>query len=203
LQSTNSKENSPRFAYRFISEMHKIGSRVVLVDLEASPWLNGAAGVIEAHDQVSARFTVKLDFDGSTHSVSLHNLRLEQKPNWKNVYSRWLDGMSTEIAAAVEAASEVTTVLVPGLVVKRPPKDAKPAWNVPLRYILLLCFCLVITPLMVLPAPLAQLCSVVAFCFCSCVACSSLRRALKLVIILSGCFGILYGVWLWSRAVDV
>jgi len=161
---------------------------VILRGLEAFPWLNGSAGLVENHEPSDDRYTVRMDSDGTAKTVAGANMKPYKPADWTHAYSRWLAGVSEEMAAAMEAATEVTTVLVPGFVLPKPVKE-KPKWTVPLRYLLLASFLLIISQLIFLEPPFAQIMSLLAAGSCLSLLCSSWSRFVKLAVLTTACFG--------------
>jgi hypothetical protein len=145
--------------------------------------MNGDAGVVEKFE--NDRYTVRMDCDGSAKTVSEGNLKPAKDPKWTTAYAKWLDGVSEELSGAVGAAVEVGAVLVPGFVFPKTAKEKKPEWQLPLKYLLLLSMIVVLAPLVLFSAPVAQVLSFAGFACSACILFGSLRRLVKLAVLTS------------------
>ena len=166
--------------------MHKVGSRVILVDIEACPWINGSSGVVEKYDKGSSRYEVRLDADGTVKSVCDVNIKSADKAGWTKAYSRWLEGVSEDVALAVDAATEVTTVIVPGFILPKKSPDRKPAFVIHWKHLLVSSLLLIIAPLLCLKSPFAEVLCVISTASVIFILCSSLSRVIKMVFISVG-----------------
>ena len=167
----------------------------MLVNVEASPWLNGSTGVIDKYDKASGRFNVRLDADGTLHAVSYANMKSVGQAGWTRAYSRWLEGISEDVALAVDAAAEVTTVIVPGFILPKKSSPPKPLFEIHLKYLFALTALQVFTPLFLLTSPLAEVICFIAAVGCGCVLCSSISRIIKVVVLATVFIGTVLLAW--------